>query len=598
MFFPAVLFAFFTIASSISDSIPYKVQKPPLDTDWTYQVGTNPWPEHPRPQLQRSQWQSLNGIWTYEDAGSLDAVNDPPFNKSLHAEVLVPSCLESGLSGIQGNDTLYSWFQTTFEIPSNWTGNRVLLNFAAVDYEATVFVNGVQVAFHRGGYFTFTVDITDNLIVGPNSLGIWQSVWIESVPAVYISNLDITGDMYGNVNVTVSSESHQEVSISVIERGSGDVIGTGIGSTNEYFSFAVHSPKLWSPDSPTLYDVIVTLDEDTVQSYTGFRSITRQVVDGVQRPLLNGEFHFLFGTLDQGFWPDGLYVPPNREAMEYDIKTLKSLGMNMLRKHASLPPTSICSYSAKNAQQIKVESALYYQSCDELGILVMQDMPCLRPQDNPTPSPAQQDEFNRQLALMVTQLRSHPSIFAWTIYNEGWGQLNDSASQPALDRDLTATLHSLDPTRLVDTVSGWHDHGAGDLRDNHNYPHPMCGVPHTAPSPSGPNDPSRIGFQGEFGGLGQNLSLAHLWDVGQAIADVTATYRLYETTEAWNQASLDLIGELGRQAARSSCSGGVWTQTTDVEGEVNGVLSYDRRILRADVRRWREGIGALDRRTE
>nr|POE47287.1 beta-galactosidase [Quercus suber] len=317
----------------------YAVQTPPLDTDWTYKVGTDPWPEYPRPQLQRSQWQSLNGIWTYENASSLDAVNSPPLNQSLTSEVLIPSCLESGLSGIQTLGNLYSWFSTSFFVPSSWGGGRVLLNFGAVDYEATVFINGNRAGFHRGGYFSFTVDVTNYLRSGENRLyvdknftmeiaanryttidcGIWQQVWIESAPAEYITDLHLNAGADGLV--------------SIVDRKSKDTVATHDCRSGSACTFSVSSPNLWTPDSPNLYDVNVQLGDDSIKSYTGFRTISRGLVNGVERPLLNGEFIFLFGTLDQGFWPDGLYTPPNYEAMVYDIKTLKSLGFNMLRKH-------------------------------------------------------------------------------------------------------------------------------------------------------------------------------------------------------------------------------------------------------------------------
>ncbi|KAI7109465.1 hypothetical protein KC340_g2682 [Hortaea werneckii] len=594
----------------------YAVKEPPLDTPWTYEAGTDPWPEYPRPQLKRTQWQSLNGIWTYQNASSLDAVNNPPFNQALSNEVLVPSCLESGLSGIQGRDTLYSWFSTSFDVPSQWTGERTLLNFGAIDYEATIFVNGQNASFHRGGYFAFTVDVTDYLATnGTNELlifvhdptdsegydipigkqtlnpshifytpcsGIWQSVWIESAPSDHITQLNIQAGMDGQVNATVYSLNQvgSSVEISVVERGSNRSICTHQGTADEAFTFSVDSPKLWSPDSPTLYDLHVSMGGDQVTSYTGFRTVGRGEVDGIQRPLLNGEFVFQFGTLDQGFWPDGIYVPPNREAMVYDIHTLKKLGFNMLRKH------------------IKVESALYYQACDEIGILVIQDMPSLRTGsetlENCTsvpilPNAAQQAEFERQLDLLIVQQRNFPSIVTYVIYNEGWGQLRETSNP---EFSLTDRVRELDPTRLIDAVSGWYDHGAGDFDDNHHYANPQCGSPFYS-SPSGPYDSSRIGFQGEFGGTGNNVSIDHLWNVQAAIDTIDQTYEIDETLAAWNYRGHVLLGELRDQTAMYACSGGVWTQTTDVEGEVNGLLTYDRRILRPDVAQWQADIQGL-----
>ncbi|KYG43873.1 glycoside hydrolase family 2 protein [Acidomyces richmondensis BFW] len=571
----------------------------------TYNVGSDPWPEYPRPQLRRSQWRSLNGIWTYENAAGMHELDHPPLGRILAQEVLVPSCLESGLSGIQGTNTIYSWFFTTFEVPQGWKGGRVLLNFGAVDYEATVFINGQEAAFHRGGYFAFTVDVTDYLHDGkPNDLlvfvhdptdsdpyvipvgkqtlqpshifytscsGIWQSVWIELAPTDHITAVDISAGMNGRVDAIISSSgsNNQQVHIEIVDRSSREVVGSHHTISDFPFSFVVDSPKLWSPDSPFLYDVFVTMQKDRVESYVGFRSLSRGIINGVNRPLLNGKFDFWFGTLDQGYWPDGIYVPPNLEAMEYDLRALKSIGINMLRKH------------------IKIEPSLFYESCDKLGLVVIQDMPALKPKNNPNPNKEQLTEFIRQLGMMVKQLKPFTSIVAWTIYNEDWGQPDD-----ADEFELVDMIEILDPTRLVNAVSGWQDHGAGDFDDNHHYPRPQCGTPEYS-FPSGPYDQSRIALQGEFGGIGQNVSLAHLWNVSAAIATIKETYELAENMDAWNAHCHVLLQELKEQIELHACSGGVWTQTTDVEGEVNGILTYDRRLFRPDVQQWRDDIQAL-----
>ncbi|GAB7360559.1 hypothetical protein MBLNU230_g0444t1 [Neophaeotheca triangularis] len=584
-------------------AIPYSVQQPPLDTPWTYSVGTNPWPEYPRPQLQRSKWQSLNGIWTYQNASSLDSA--PPFGQTLANEVLVPSCLESGLSGIQGRDTTFSWFAREFEVPGEWAGDAVLLNFAAVDYEATVYLDGQQVAFHRGGYFAFVVDITDYVSAGgshellvfvhdptdtdeyvipigkqtrnPSHIfytpcsGIWQQVWIEAAPANHITEIDVSADMNGRVNVTVSScnDTASEVSMEVYDQD-GHSVSTQTFAANAAFSFAVDSPKLWSPDSPTLYNVSISLGGDTVDSYLGFRTISRGVIDGVERPLLNGEFVFQFATLDQGFWPDGIYTPPNREAMVYDLQSLKELGFNTVRKH------------------IKVETSLFYQACDQLGLMVVQDMPSLKA--DAIPDAEQQDEFQRQLTLLINQRKFFPSIITWVIYNEGWGQITEDYYP---EFGLTYLVNQLDGgTRLIDAVSGWDDHGAGDYHDNHHYANPQCGSPFYS-TPSTPYDPTRIGFQGEFGGIGNNVSIEHLWNVQAAIDTINQTYEINTSLDAYNYRAHVLLSELTEQIEMFACSGAVWTQTTDVEGEVNGLLTYDRRILRPDVDAWQADIQGL-----
>lgn len=584
-------------------ALGYEVQTPPLDTDWTYKVGTDPWPEHPRPQLQRDNWQSLNGIWKWRAAAGPGEA--PPVGEALTQDVLVPSCLESGLSGVQQLNVAYAWFATEFELPQRWSNStgHVLLNFEAVDYEATVYINGQEAGFNRGGYWRFTVDATRFLKSGVNTLhvfvfdptdaqgymgplgkqtltpshifyractGIWQSVWMESVPANYITQLDVAAGADGQVNVTVwssSSNSSEPVTISVLDNA-GDIIASHKSVANQNFEFAVDGPKLWSPLTPHLYNLTVTLGEDEVSSYTGFRTISVGEIDGVKRPLINGEFHFLFGTLDQGWWPDGLMTPPNREAMVYDLKVLKSLGVNMLRKH------------------IKVEPDLFYQACDQIGLYVIQDMPSMPLR---RPNPEQQAEFERQLELLIQQHKSYPSIGTWVIYNEGWGQITDTYYP---EFDLAARVKELDPTRLVDPTSGWHDHGAGDFHDNHHYANPQCGTPFYSLA-STPYDPSRIGIQGEFGGIGHNISEEHAWKVPQAINTVNQTYEIDETLEAYNYRGHKLMSELREQVEMFSCSAAVWTQTTDVEGEVNGFMTYDRRLLRLDEAQWKADIQAL-----
>jgi beta-galactosidase/beta-glucuronidase len=281
--------------------------------------------------------------------------------------------------------------------------------------------------------------------------------------------------------------------------------------------------------------------------------------------------------------PDGIYTPPSVEAMTYDLKVLKNVGYNMVRKH------------------IKVEPALFYRACDEMGMLVIQDMPSLRP-DLPDPKDrcgiirlkdqAAQDEFNRQLELMVEQLKSYPSIFAWTIYNEEWGQKTGGPPWPEFG--LTERVHQIDPTRLVNAVSGWTDHRAGDFDDNHHYSTPQCGTPFWSNQGSGYDsayDKSRIGLQGEFGGIGtQFYNGEHTWytDLSKQTA-----YELTNGTEWWNYRCHDLLKQLREQVEMFACSGGVWTQTTDVEGEVNGMMTYDRKVIRMNETMWRKDIKAL-----
>ncbi|KAJ4373049.1 hypothetical protein N0V83_003340 [Neocucurbitaria cava] len=412
--------------------------------------------------------------------------------------------------------------------------------------------------------------------------GIWQSVFLESTPKEYITRLDLTADMNGQVNVTVhsSTNSSTEYEITIHEQNSEDVKGKATGTSGAPFTFKVDSPELWTPNSPNLYNITIKFGSDTVQSYTGFRTISRGAVNGIQRPLLNGEFIFPFGVLDQGFWPDGIYTAPSVEAMKYDLQVLKEHGYNALRKH------------------IKVEPALYYKAADEMGLLIIQDMPSLRP-DLPDPedqcgtirvTAAAQPEFDRQLGLLVEQLKSYPSIFAWTIYNEEWGQ---ATSPPFPEFRLADMVRSIDPSRLVNAVSGWTDHTAGDFDDNHHYSTPQCGTPFWSNQGSGYNsayDARRIGIQGEFGGIGMYADFNHSW---YKTLDNQTSYELTNTTWGWNYRSQDLMRQLREQVELFSCSGGIWTQTTDVEGEVNGMMTYDREVIRMNQTMWKEETSKL-----
>ncbi|KAH8883359.1 glycoside hydrolase family 2 protein [Thozetella sp. PMI_491] len=584
---------------------PYNLKKPPLDTPWTLDAGTEPWPQHPRPQLYRTQWRTLNGVWTYQRASGPDEISSPP-SYPLAQEVLIPSCIESAISGIMDSNVTDMWFSTTFTIPEAWNESglkQVLLNFEAVDNQATVFVNGVSIGSNVGGYWRFTLDITSVLNLHlPNELvvfvhdptddplervpcgkqakvpshifytpcsGIWQTVWIEHAPLNHVTQLDVAADMHGLVNMTVHSYDSEPVSGSVMNE-TGAIVCNFTGSSNEPFQFQVDSPKLWSPDSPTLYTLTISMGEDEISSYAGFRTISSGKVNGVLRPLLNGDFVFQFGTLDQGFWPDGIYLAPTYEALVSDLKLLKSLGMNMLRKH------------------IKVEPDLFYTACDQLGLLVIQDMPSMAPRDV-APTAEQQAEFERQVEVMINEHKSYPSIVTWVIYNEGWGQITGPYYP---EFEITDMIRSIDPTRLVNAVTGWVDHGAGDFHDNHHYANPQCGTPFYSLA-STPYDSDRIGFQGEFGGIGHNVSIEHLWNVQGAIDLINQTYEINADMEAYNYRAHVLLGELRDQIAKYACSGAVYTQTTDVEGEVNGLVTYDRRFQRAEATQWRRDIQAL-----
>lgn len=356
---------------------PYKLQVPPLDTPWTTKVGLNPWPEHPRPQLKRDNWLTLNGIWTWESVGTTNdtsGVGGPPAGP-LGKEILVPSCIEGAISGLQDLNTTQMWYEKSFEIPRGWGGQNVILNFEAVDYEHTVYIDGQQAGFFRGGYFRHSLDITQYLrrsnstsgkhelkvfVFDPTDLvnyvipigkqtrdpehifyrpcsGIWQTVWLESAPANRITQLDVKAAADGSTTVKVHASNNQTgapVTVEVLGED-GSVLATGKGQSGETFNFQVNGVDTWSPDTPKLYNMTVTMGNDKVSSYTGFRSVNKGEVGGVVRPMLNGEFVFQWATLDQGFWPDGIYTPPTYEAMVFDLQELKKLGFNTVRKHVS-----------------------------------------------------------------------------------------------------------------------------------------------------------------------------------------------------------------------------------------------------------------------
>ncbi|OAV94951.1 hypothetical protein PTTG_26825 [Puccinia triticina 1-1 BBBD Race 1] len=600
-------------ASDCPAPAPYKLKTPPLTTDWTTKVGASPWPEYSRPLLRRQHWINLNGPWQFKPAKDSQEIQNPPYGGcGFDSEILVPFPMESGLSGIMENH-MYSWYRRTFVIPRDWSGKSVLVNFGAVDYEATIFVNGKSVGFHRGGYFKFSLDLTDALkgpgqenellvfiydptdskdtliplgkqVLKPDhifytpSSGIWQTVFLEPVPKEHIIDVQTTAHADGTAKITVSTSnkaSNSELKITLYSPTISsadsplypDSLGTPLqqlqATANTAVTFTVSSPQLWSPTKPNLYHFQIELGQDVVRSYLGFRTIEKKKdSNGIVRPFLNGEFVFQLGTLDQGFWPDGLHTAPTYEAMQYDLKALKSLGFNMVRKH------------------IKIEPDLYYYACDRMGLLVWQDMPSMNPH-LPWPTPEQQTEFVRQMMLMITTHWSFPSIITWVLYNEGWGQFKSS------EIELTPKVKELDPTRTVLSVSGWRDSGAGDFHDNHHYPYPQCGTPFYS-LPSTPYDPARIAVQGEFGGIGHIPDRRNLWNVQSQIDTLNQTYEVASSIEIWNYRAIRFVEDLRDQAQLFSCSGGVFTQTTDVEAETNGLLTYDRRILRPDLEKWQK----------
>jgi hypothetical protein len=566
------LCAFAVVAAQAEDWRPVPGT---LQTRWAKDVDPkSPLPEYPRPQMVRAEWTNLNGLWDYAIA-DLGAARPEKFT----GQILVPFPLESALSGVKkpltGKQNL--WYRRGFAAPALKDGKRLLLHFGAVDWEARVLVNGKEVGTHRGGYDAFTFDITDAVKAGADNelvvavfdetggmqpkgkqhfpamakpggimytpcSGIWQTVWMEAVPAGHIESLKITPDIdAGSVTVEVAGQG--EATITVLDAGQPVASAQGAKAT-----LKIPKAKLWSPDSPFLYDVKVTLGKDEVTSYFGMRKISvAKDEKGVNRILLNNKFVFQAGPLDQGFWPDGIYTAPTDAALRYDIEVTKKLGFNMARKH------------------VKVEPDRWYYWCDKLGLLIWQDMPSGnagkgggRLKDGVRVSDQANAQFEAELKAMVEQHWNHPSIVLWVVFNEGWGQYDTPR--------LVQFTKQLDPTRLVNNASGWNDIKSGDVVDMHNYG-PLAG----APDP----EPDRASVLGEFGGLGLPIP-GHMWVEKawgyQTMSDRASLTRKY--LQQW-QNVLRLRDEKGLNAA-------VYTQTTDVETESNGLLSYDREVVKMD----------------
>ncbi|MEV4759687.1 AbfB domain-containing protein [Micromonospora sp. NPDC049559] len=557
---------------------------PRLTTPWTDQVSTtNPLPEYPRPQLVRDQWQSLNGVWQFRGATNIDA---PPAEPTLGEEVLVPYPVESALSGIERHEN-FMFYRRAFTVPASWSGRHVQLNFGAVMWRAKVWVNGALVGTHEGGYDPFSYDITANLRSGANDLvvgvwapvnaedvpvgkqrlarggiwytpssGIWQTVWLEPTNPARITRLDTTPNLAaGALDLTVQGAGTGGQGVTAEVLTGGRVVGRASGSVGANIRVPVPGARLWSPDDPFLYDLRVTLTGagggDTVTGYFGMRSVGKALLGGVLRPTLNGRFVYQIGTLDQGYWPDGLYTAPTDEALRFDLEQQKALGFNMVRKH------------------IKVEPARWFYWADRLGLMVWQDMPALA--SGREPSAAGRTRFESELRRMIANLKGITSIVQWIPFNEGWGEYD--AGRVA---DL---VRSLDPTRLVNHNSGSNccdsdpDPGNGDVIDDHMYVGP--GVTRQPSS-------TRILVLGEYGGLGLHVP-EHEWSTGNTFA-----YEMLPDTPTLTSRYVQITGRLAELVHGAGLSASVYTEPYDVEDEINGFFTYDRRVRKMDFARVRE----------
>ncbi|MHB9856954.1 PA14 domain-containing protein [Streptomyces sp. YIM S03343] len=531
--------------------------------------------EYPRPQLTRSDWKNLNGTWQFAAA---TADEQPPVGRNLAEKILVPYPVESQLSGIERHEDRM-WYRRTFTVPADWrigSGKHLRLNFGAVDWRTVVYVNGTEVAEHQGGYDKFSADITDalkpgrtqELIVGvydptdaasgenppvgkqrldPSGIwytptsGIWQTVWMEPVAADHVDSLKLTPDVSAGTLTVEPQGVRDGMKVTATAYVGTKRVATVTGRTGTALTLKIPKAHLWSPDDPYLYHLEVQVGADRVGSYFGMRSIAVQKINGTPRTVLNGKPVFMMATLDQGFWPDGLYTAPSDQALAYDLKMHKAMGFNSVRKH------------------IKVEPDRWFYWADKLGLLVWQDMPAMTAGVNP--SAAARAEYEREMKQMIDEHYSSPSVVMWVTFNEGWGQYDMAR--------IADQAKSWDPTRLVNSMSGINlgaDGGTGDILDEHGYPSPAL-----PPHPDG----TRALVSGEYGGLGLAVP-GHAWPVQQSYVDVDPS--------TYTDDYLTKLSEVHALACRGG-NGAVYTQITDVEGELNGLLTYDRKVVKPDVSR-------------
>ena len=547
-----------------------------------------PFPDYPRPQLQRSEWMNLDGKWDYiggkDVADVTTATQVPAFNTA--EKINVPYPPESYLSGIQRKQEINMWYKRTFTLPASYNGKHVLLNFGASDYQTTVFINNKKAGTHIGGYDAFSFNITpylqnsNNTIVvgvqdkndgrsvsgknGPRgdytfTSGIWQTVWLEPVSANYIQSIRLTPDV-ANKKLSIKVITNNDASTVAIASSNKKEIATADGKGNSEFFININNPVLWSPENPFLYDLKIQLKDnngkvtDEISSYFGMRSITLGEVNGVKRPLLNGEFVLQLGLLDQGYWPDGIYTAPSDDALKYDIEESKKAGFNLIRKH------------------MKTEPQRWYYWCDKLGLMVWQDMPCIWYQDEDTS--VVRSRFRNEWKEIIDEHYNAPSIITWVPFNENWGAFDV--------KEITNWTKQYDPSRLVNSNTGFNnnpsyqkaygDPGNGDYIDTHIYVGPY--------GASKPDD-KRAASLGEFGGVGLFVR-DHLFPVANNAYDMMATKE-----ELTNKYVL-LLNEVEQLVKYKGLSVAIYTQTTDVEHEINGILTYDRKVEKMNLQQVNE----------
>ena len=571
----------------------WKIAGDKITTTWAASVDyKNPLPDYPRPQMQRINWVNLNGLWDY--AIKPTAENKPA---AYDGKILVPFAVESALSGVSrvvGKENVL-WYKTSFTVPKNIKNNRLLLHFGAVDWQCTVFINDKEIGAHTGGYDPFYFDITDHLKKGrqelvvriwdptdegpqprgkqvknPNSIwytavtGIWQTVWLETVSAAHIQSINPIPDIDNNViNIETSvtgANDDDQVKISITEKGKP--VAEQTVNAGRPAKVSMSSVKRWSPADPFLYDMKIQLLRngkllDEVTSYFAMRK-TSMAPDknGVQRLWLNNEILFQFGMLDQGWWPDGLYTAANDEALKFDIIKAREMGFNMLRKH------------------VKVEPARWYYHCDKLGMLVWQDMPSgdMAKEDrwitNPSMEPFDKKRtpesekiFKNELKAIIDDVKFFPCIVAWVPFNEAWGQFKTV--------EITEWVMNYDRSRLVNSASGGNFFLTGHIHDFHNYPPPIM-------QRADLFGKKQAVVLGEYGGLGLPLE-GHTWQNKanwgyQSFKDADSLFIQYSKF-------IDMLGDFIPRGLTAA----IYTQVSDVEGEVNGLMTYDRKVIKMPV---------------
>lgn len=587
-----LLLGLLLVSAGLMAQSDWTIKRSRIVTPWAEKVNpAQPLPEYPRPQLIRSKWMNLNGLWQYH----ILPVSQQAIPASFAGKILVPFAVESALSGVGktvGKDSVL-WYERSVTIPGNFKKNSVLLHFGAVDWDCTVFVNGQQAGTHKGGYTSFSFDITSLLkksgpqsiavrvwdpsdqgpqprgkqVVKPHGIwytpvtGIWQTVWLEAVPPTYISTTIQTPDPDNKkLAITPKVQHAQEGDQVRITAFKGqEKVAEQTVTANSEAALSIPDPVLWSPDNPFLYDLKIAILRkgkviDTASSYFAMRKISMaKDQHGIQRMLLNDQFLFQYGPLDQGWWPDGLYTAPTDEALKFDIEQTKEMGFNMIRKH------------------VKVEPARWYRYCDELGILVWQDMPSGDLGNKWDPHPgvygratdkARSEESDRNYRAeweeIMQQFHHFPSIVVWVPFNEGWGQYKT--------KDITEWTMRKDPSRLVNSASGGSFEPVGHIMDLHNYPEPAM------PDPS-LFGADRILVLGEFGGLGLPVE-GHTWQ-----AKDNWGYQSFKSNAELLKRYAELIGRMPHLIEKGM-SAAVYTQTTDVEVETNGLLTYDRKQMK------------------